>query len=43
MNRELIRLVVYLQGNSAATRIMEQLASDMPQEDKMHLALYARF
>lgn len=43
MNRELIRLVAFLQGDSAGTRIMEQLASDLPQEDKMQLALSARF
>ncbi|MCC7085455.1 MAG: HEAT repeat domain-containing protein [Pirellulales bacterium] len=43
MNRELIRLVVSLQGNSAATRMMEQLSSDLPQEDKIQIALYARF
>jgi putative heme-binding domain-containing protein len=43
MNRELIRLVAFLQGTSAAPRIMEQLASDLPQEEKMQLALCARF
>ncbi len=43
MNRELIRLLAYLQDTSAIDRMMEQLESDMPLEDKLHLALYARY
>ena len=43
MNRELIRLVAYLQGYSATSRIIEQLAADIPKEDKLQFALYSRF
>ncbi len=43
MNRELIRLVAYLQANSAGGRMMEELATDIPAEDKLQIALYARF
>ena len=43
MNRELIRLVAYLQGYSAAHRMIEQLAADIPKDDKLQIALYARF
>jgi putative heme-binding domain-containing protein len=43
MNRELVRLIAYLQCTSAAGRLMEQLASNIPNEDKIQIALYARF
>ncbi len=43
LNRELVRLLAYLQDNSANERIVEQLQSDLPLEEKLHLALYARF
>jgi putative heme-binding domain-containing protein len=43
MNRELVRLVAYLQGKSAAGRMLEQLAADIPMEDKLQVGLYARF
>jgi putative heme-binding domain-containing protein len=43
MNRELIRLVAYLDSRSAGSRMLEQLASDIPAEDKMQVALYARY
>ncbi len=43
MNRELVRLVAYLQGTSAQGRMIEQLAADIPSEDKLQIALYARF
>jgi hypothetical protein len=43
MNRELIRLVAYLQNAPAGKRMLEQLASDIPAEDKLQIALYARF
>ncbi len=43
MNRELVRLVAYLQGISAGPRLMEQLTTDIPSADKLQAALYARF
>ncbi|HEY2761581.1 MAG TPA: HEAT repeat domain-containing protein, partial [Pirellulales bacterium] len=43
MNRELLRLVAYLQAKSAEPRMLEQLASDIPNDDKLQVALYARF
>jgi putative heme-binding domain-containing protein len=43
LNRELVRLVVYLQGKSAAPRMLEQLAADIPSTDKLQVALCARF
>jgi putative heme-binding domain-containing protein len=43
MNRELVRLVVFLQGKSVAPRMLEQLAADIPSADKLQVALYARF
>ncbi len=43
MNRELVRMMAYLQEQGAADRILEQLRTDLPQEEKIHLALYARF
>jgi putative heme-binding domain-containing protein len=42
-NRELIRLLAYLNDNGAARRMIQQLQTDMPLEEKLHLALYARF
>ncbi|MDZ4819189.1 MAG: HEAT repeat domain-containing protein [Planctomycetota bacterium] len=43
MNRELVRLLAYLQDSSAKERMLEQLRGDGAQEDKMHLALMASF
>jgi putative heme-binding domain-containing protein len=43
MNRELARLLVYLQEPTFAERLVEQLRSDMPSVDKMHLVMHARF
>ncbi|HTQ38376.1 MAG TPA: HEAT repeat domain-containing protein [Pirellulales bacterium] len=43
MNRELVRLVVFLQGKPAASRMLEQLSADIPAADKLQVALYARF
>jgi putative heme-binding domain-containing protein len=43
LNRELVRLVAYLGGKSAQPRMLEQLTADVPMEDKMQVALYARF
>ncbi|HKD37264.1 MAG TPA: HEAT repeat domain-containing protein, partial [Pirellulales bacterium] len=42
-NRELIRLLAYLQEPAASARMIAQLQTEMPAEDKLHLALYARF
>ena len=42
-NRELIRLLAYMQEPSASERMIAQLQTEMPPEDKLHLALYARF
>ena len=41
LNRELIRLIAYLQEPAANARIIAELQSDMPLEEKLHLALYA--
>ena len=43
LNRELLRLLAYLKEPSANDRILEQLESDLAQEDKMHIALHATF
>jgi putative heme-binding domain-containing protein len=43
MNRELVRLLAYLGEHGAADRMLEQLRADLPQEEKLHLGLYARF
>ena len=44
MNRELIRLLAYLKEPSANARIIAQLQdADLPTEEKLHLALLARF
>lgn len=43
MNRELIRLLVYLQDESILERCFEYLASDVSSADKMHVAMYLRF
>ena len=43
MNRELVRMVAFLQGKSAMPRMLEQLAADIPSTDKLQVALYARF
>ncbi len=43
MNRELIRLLAFLQDKTVGPRMMAQLDSDLPLEDKLHLALYAHF
>jgi putative heme-binding domain-containing protein len=43
LNRELVRLLAYLRDTSAAGRMIEQLRSDIPLEDKLHVAFYARF
>jgi glucose/arabinose dehydrogenase len=43
MNRELIRLLVYLQDSSIMDRYFEYLDSDASNPDKMHMAMYLRF
>jgi putative heme-binding domain-containing protein len=43
LNRELVRLLAYLKEPSANDRLLEQLKGDLPQEDKLHLALYGAF
>lgn len=44
MNRELVRILVYLQEPSVVPRFFEELVStEVPIEDKLHLAFYARF
>jgi putative heme-binding domain-containing protein len=44
MNRELVRLLAYLKESSANARIIAQLQdADLPTEEKLHLALLARF
>ncbi|HEX3997810.1 MAG TPA: HEAT repeat domain-containing protein [Pirellulales bacterium] len=44
MNRELIRLMAFLKEPSANARMIQQLQDpDLPAEEKLHLALMARF
>lgn len=44
MNRELARLLVYLQEPTVVPRIFEELErADNPIEEKLHLAMYSRF
>ncbi len=43
MNRELIRLLVYLQDPTLAERMVEQLATEMPSVEKMQVLTHARF
>lgn len=40
MNRELIRLLTYLQETSIIDRSLERLNSDQPETEKLHLALH---
>ena len=41
MNRELIRLLAYLKETSITPLIVEQLRSDLPLVEKLHLAMHA--
>jgi len=41
VNRELVKLLVYLQAPAAAAEFAEQLRSDLPTEEKLHLSGYA--
>ncbi|MCU0961076.1 MAG: HEAT repeat domain-containing protein [Pirellulaceae bacterium] len=43
MNRELIRLLVYMQEGSIMDRYFEYLNSDASHPDKAHVAMYLRF
>jgi putative membrane-bound dehydrogenase-like protein len=43
MNRELIRVLSYLQDPAIAERVVEQLESDAPMMERLHTALCARF
>jgi len=43
MNRELVRLLAFLQATSPMERYMDYLASDVPEVDKLHLALHLSF
>lgn len=43
INRELIRLLTYLQDQSATDRILEELRGKAPLPEKLHLALHCRF
>ena len=43
MNRELVRLLVYLQEASVLDRYLAYLESDAADEDKLHVAMHLRF
>ena len=43
MNRELVRLLVYMQDPTLAERLISQLNSDLPSVEKMQLVTHARF
>ncbi len=43
INRELVRLLVYLQEPTFAERLVEQLRADLPSVEKMHLVMHVRF
>ncbi len=43
MNRELIRVLSYLQDPTIAERLVEQLESDAPAMERLHTALCGRF
>jgi putative heme-binding domain-containing protein len=43
MNREVVRLLAYLQVDSITDRYVAYLKSDVPEVEKLHLALHLRF
>src|SRR6185437_4315744 len=43
INRELVRILAYLQEPSAIPRFIEALQGDLPAEEKLHVAFHARF
>jgi putative heme-binding domain-containing protein len=42
INRELIRILAYLQESSVVDRLLSILESDLPADEKLHAALHAR-
>lgn len=42
-DRELVRLLVYLQVEGAAEKFASQLESDIPDEEKLHIGTYAAY
>ncbi len=42
-DRELVRLLVYLQVDGAAPKFAAQLDNDLPDEEKLHLGAYAAY
>lgn len=43
LNRELIRLLAYLQEPTLAERVLKQVKSDAPLEERLHAGLFASF
>ena len=43
MNRELIRLLAYLQADAILPRVLDYLDTDAPLVDRLHVALHLRF
>lgn len=43
MNRELVRLIVYLQATSALSRMLNELDGEAPLPERIHLAAHLRF
>ncbi len=43
INRELIRLLTYLQADAIAPRLLEQVNGEAPLVQRLHLGMYARF
>lgn len=43
MNRELVRLLTYVQADSILDRYLDYLESDVPEGDRLHLALHLRY
>lgn len=43
MNRELIRLLVYMQDADTTDRFIQYLHSDVPHPEKLHVAMHLRF
>lgn len=43
MNRELVKLLVYLQAPTAADLLVPQLENDIPSVEKMQIAMHVRF
>jgi len=43
INRELVRTLVFLQEPTLAKKLVEQLATDMPVPEKIHIVMHAKF